>query len=216
MADAASPPLLEARDLRCERDGRLLFEALGFTLRRGEVLQIGGPNGCGKTTLLRSLASLSQRVSGEVYWCGKPVAGNRYDYLRASLFLGHDAGVSPMLTPVEDLHWHRTLWGQARGLGVEEALGHFGLSAHLHTPVQKLSAGQKRRVALARLLLSPATLWILDEPFTAIDLGGVAELESLLADHAASGGAVLLTTHHRLATIPGLRCLMLGEQGRTA
>jgi len=97
-------------------------------------------------------------------------------------------------------------------LSPEAALARLGLGGYLHAPAQKLSAGQKRRIALARLLLSTAALWILDEPFTAIDLAGVAELEALIGTHAAEGGAVLLTTHHRLAAVPGLRRLELGQQ----
>jgi heme exporter protein A len=212
MAHQASVPLLEVRALRCERDERLLFEDVQFELRAGEVMQVAGPNGCGKTTMLRTIAGLSQRCTGRVTWRGEDIGRARYDYLRESLYLGHEAAINPALTPVESLRWHASLWGRVRPLAIEEALARTGLAGYLHTPAQRLSAGQKRRIALARLLLSPATLWILDEPFTAIDLAGVAELESLIAAHAAAGGAVLLTTHHRLAIADGLRRLTLGQQ----
>jgi heme exporter protein A len=212
MAHNASVPLLEVGALRCERDERLLFEDVSFALHAGEVMQVAGPNGCGKTTMLRTIAGLSQRCTGHVAWRGEDIARARYDYLRESLYLGHEAAVNPALTPVENLRWHAALWGATRALPIEEALARTGLEGFLHTPAQRLSAGQKRRIALARLLLSPAVLWILDEPFTAIDLAGVAELETLIAAHAAEGGAVLLTTHHRLALDAGLRRLTLGAQ----
>lgn len=212
MSDKPPVPLLEVRGLHCERDGRLLFENLGFALGPGEVLQVAGPNGCGKTTMLRTLAALSERATGEVLWRGEPIDRCRYDYLADSLYLGHEAAVNPVLTPLENLSWHVSLWGKSRPLTLEAALARTGLEGFLHTPAQKLSAGQKRRVALARLLLTTATLWILDEPFTAIDAGGVVELEALIATHAAAGGAVLVTTHHPLAAVPGLRRLELGLQ----
>lgn len=192
-------PLFEARDLRCERDERVLFEGLSFALFPGEVVQVLGSNGAGKTTLLRAVAGLSSRVSGDMCWNGTPLQEARWDFLRESLYLGHDAAVKPGLSPVENLRWHAGLWGRTRDIGIVGALRAVGLGDHLDSPAQQLSAGQRRRVALARLLLSPALLWILDEPFTAIDLAGVAQVESLVAAHAEEGGAVLLTTHHRLS-----------------
>ena len=205
-------PLLEARGLRCERDERLLFEALDFRLRAGEVLQVAGPNGSGKTTLLRALAGLSSRVSGELLWRGQSLEAARWEFLRESLFIGHEPAVKPGLSPRENLRWHAALWQRTSGHGIDAVLARLGLARCMDTPAQHLSAGQRRRIALARLLLSPARLWILDEPFTAIDLDCVAQIEELVAAHAREGGAVLLTTHHRLALEPGvLRRIELTE-----
>ena len=199
MPEAPPVPLFEAHGLRCERDERVLFEDLSFALSPGDVVQIKGPNGAGKTTLLRAVAGLSSRVSGSMFWCGKPLQEVRWEYLRESLYLGHDAAVKPGLTPLENLRWHAALWGSCRDTGLEAALAELGLGHCLDTPARQLSAGQRRRIALARLLLSPARLWILDEPFTAIDLDGVAQVEALVSNHARNGGGVLLTTHHRLS-----------------
>lgn len=198
MSDGGSTPLFEVRALRCERGERLLFDKLDFCLGHGEVLQVVGPNGCGKTTMLRALAGLSTRCSGQMLWRGEPITAQRYEFLQQTLYLGHDAAVKPALSPLENLQWHAALWGSTRDTEPAQALGAFGLAHYLDTPAHRLSAGQQRRIALARLLLSPATLWLLDEPFTAIDHEGVTQLEKLIAAHAACGGAVLLTTHHEL------------------
>lgn len=209
MPEAPTVPLFEARGLRCERDDRVLFEDLSFALFPGDVVQVLGPNGAGKTTLLRAVAGLSTRVTGGMLWSGVPLPDVRWEFLGETLYLGHEAAVKPGLTPLENLRWHAGLWGRTTEVGIAGALRAVGLGAYLDTPAQQLSAGQRRRVALARLLLSPARLWILDEPFTAIDLDGVALVESLVADHAAGGGAVLLTTHHKLSLLRDFRQVSL-------
>ncbi len=213
MNEDSSTPLLEVRSLRCERVGRLLFEDVDFILASGGILQVAGPNGCGKTTMLRTLAGLSERCTGAILWRGQPLVRARYEYLSETLYLGHDAAVKPALTPRENLRWHAGLWGKTRPIGPDRALAQLGLAPFLDTPARNLSAGQQRRIALARLLLSPARLWILDEPFTAIDFSGVTQLETLIVEHAASGGAVLLTTHHQLALGREVQQLDLGQAG---
>lgn len=214
MPEAPTVPLFEARGLRCERDDRVLFEGLSFALFPGDVVQVLGPNGAGKTTLLRAVAGLSTRVAGSMFWGGLPLPDVRWEFLGGTLYLGHEAAVKPGLTPLENLRWHAGLWGRTRDIGIAGALRAVGLGTHLDTPAQQLSAGQRRRVALARLLLSPARLWILDEPFTAIDLDGVARVEALVADHAARGGAVLLTTHHKFSLLHDFRQVSLVAEAR--
>ncbi len=204
-----SIPLLEVKQLFCERDERILFEELEFALHPGEVLQIEGPNGSGKTTLLRILSGLSRAFEGEIFWQGEPIDSVRDDYLNSLLYFGHLPGVKAVLTPEENLRWYSALHPLTESEGIHEALARVGLSGYEDVPCHALSAGQNRRVSLARLYLSQAPLWILDEPFTAIDKRGVAEKEALIGAHAARGGSVILTTHHELAIKDRLRQLNL-------
>lgn len=212
-----SEPLLQVQQLFCERDDRLLIRDLAFSLGSGDILQIEGPNGSGKTTLIRVLCGLSDDYSGEVHWRGKPRQRNDDHFRREHLYFGHLTGIKSSLTPRENLRWILRLkgiaeQGDALEHAIESALQQVGLASYEDVPVYALSAGQKRRVALARLHVEPAALWVLDEPFTAIDRKGVAELEALVQQHAIRGGSVILTTHHALA-IPGVRKLQLGLGG---
>ncbi|PAV26438.1 heme ABC exporter ATP-binding protein CcmA [Tamilnaduibacter salinus] len=193
-----SHPLLQVSGLACERGDRLLFADLSLSVAPGTLLRVEGPNGAGKTTLLRILSGLHDFYDGDVRWCGEPVRRVRDHFLRNLLYLGHRPGIKPRLTPMENL---RSLVSGAN-VGderLEWALDEVGLLPFAHTLCDRLSAGQQRRVALARLYLSDHALWILDEAFTAIDRDGVAALESLLAARARAGGAIILTTHHPLA-----------------
>lgn len=190
--------LLEARSLRCERDERVLFEGLNFTVAGGQIVQLVGPNGSGKTTLLRSLSGLSTRFEGDLFWREQPIDDVRSDYLSGTLYIGHAAGIKSALSPLENLRWSVASRPLRAGVTFESALDRVGLYGFEDTPCYMLSAGQQRRVNLARLFLLDAQLWILDEPFTAIDKTGVAELECWIGEHAEQGGAVLLTTHHQL------------------
>lgn len=212
MPPSPSVPLFEAQDLRCERDERLLFAGLGFRLHPGSVLQLAGPNGSGKTTLLRAVAGLGSRVEGEMRWRGELLPGAGWEMRCDSLYLGHEAAVKPGLSAIENLRWHVALWGRQRAITLEDALVRVGLGRYIDTPARQLSAGQKRRIALARLLLSTASLWILDEPFTAIDVAGVAQIEELIDAHARGGGAVILCTHHHLALGCPLERIDLGAE----
>lgn len=178
----------------------MLFSRLDFRLSPGQVLQVAGPNGVGKTTLLNIVAGLCPAEAGELFWQGRPVADDPAAFRAGFTWLGHQPGLKLMLSPRENLAWLLRLRGVAAdSAAIDAALGRVDLYGYEEVPVARLSAGQKRRVALARLFLERCPLWILDEPFTAIDRAGVAELEGWLAAHAAAGGMILLTTHHEFA-----------------
>lgn len=203
--------LLETIDLCCERDDRTLVDHLNLSVEAGSIHRVEGPNGSGKTTLLRVLCGLSSRYRGDIRWKGQPLHRVRTDFLSTLLYIGHGAGIKAALTPRENLQWHRALKGGDDSGGViDTALARVGLYGFEDAPCFTLSAGQQRRVALARLFLVPAGLWILDEPFTAIDRQGVRELEQWIAEHAAGGGSVILTTHHELAIEHPVQRLTLG------
>ena len=206
---AAVSPVLEAQNLSCERDDRELFRDLSFSVRGGELLQLAGPNGAGKTTLLRLLAGLNRDYSGTVLWQGKPLMRVYPEYAAQRLYLGHLAAVKKALTPLENLRWltsgHEV--GEDR---LWQALDDVSLCGYEETPCQQLSAGQQRRVALARLCATDTPLWILDEPFTAVDKDGVAWLEQQLVKQVQRGGSVIITSHHALQSLPGLRQIVLG------
>lgn len=201
-------PLLELCSLGCERDERLLFSGLGLQVFAGDVIQIGGPNGAGKTTLLRAIAGISTDFHGQILYAGQPLTEAAWEFAGDSLYLGHLPGIKKALTPTENLAWYKAQSGAL--VDINEALGAVGLSGYEDSPCYQLSAGQLRRVALARLHLSRARIWILDEPFTAIDKLGVSQLESLIALHSARGGTVILTSHQDL-TLPQLRIVNLQD-----
>lgn len=205
--------MLEVNNLFCERDERILFDKLHFEIKAGEVLQIEGQNGSGKTTLLRILSGLLDAFEGDILWQKKRLHEVREDYYQAMLYVGHLAGVKAILTPEENLAWMMQLSPHLNKLSIYQALEKVGLYGFEDVPCHSLSAGQQRRVGLARLYLSSAPLWILDEPFTALDKKGVAEKETLIAEHVSKGGMVILTTHHEL-NIPNqsLRSLNLDDK----
>jgi heme exporter protein A len=206
-------PLLEAVALSCERDWRLLFEQLHFALQPCDMLQISGPNGSGKTSLLRLIAGLRQPTSGNILLQGQTLAEQRSELARNLLWIGHAAGIKGLLTAEENLAWLCALHRPASREAIWQALEAVGLRGFEDVPCHTLSAGQQRRVALARLYLADTPpLWVLDEPFTALDKSGVAQLEAHLAGHCERGGVVVLTTHHSLQHKPATyRDLDLGQ-----
>lgn len=203
---------LRATGLACERDWRLLFEHLDFQLGPGDMLQISGPNGSGKTSLLRLLAGLMQPTAGQIQLNGQPLAEQLQALASILLWIGHAAGIKDLLTAEENLAWLCALHQPASVEAIWQALAAVGLRGFEDVPCHTLSAGQQRRVALARLYLAGPPLWILDEPFTALDKQGVAQLEAHLAAHCEAGGTVVLTTHHSLTLKPaGYRELNVGQ-----
>lgn len=210
------PGQLSASLLGCERDQRTLFDSLSFTLDAGQLYWIEGPNGSGKTTLLKILSGQFSDYRGTLHWQGQPV-GHHAQALRADLlYLGHQSGVKGSLSALENLAWYQAL-GTSRQADPEQArwqaLEKSGLAGFEDVPVERLSAGQQRRVALARLHMEPRALWILDEPFTAIDKSGVAQLEGWISEHRDNGGSVVVTTHHPLALDGGVGHIRLDGLG---
>ena len=202
--------MLKVNELDCDRGGRTLFSGLSFALSPGEALRIAGANGSGKTSLLRILCGLLAPTSGKVLWNGSDVALLREEYSKQLVYLGHAPAVKDDLTAAENLSITCRLAGNPQPENaVQEALACFGLSGS-NSVVKRLSQGQRRRAALARLALSEARpLWLLDEPFSALDAEGVSLLGELLGGHLARGGAVAFTTHQE----PGIAATRVIELG---
>ncbi|MRS88900.1 cytochrome c biogenesis heme-transporting ATPase CcmA [Enterobacteriaceae bacterium RIT714] len=191
---------LDVLGLCCERDDRYLFRDLSFSVSPGEWVQIAGGNGAGKTTLLRMLTGIIRPDSGEVRWQTHSVNRHR-DRLHAHLlWMGHQPGIKTRLTALQNIAFFHPDASRSEHL---TALGQVGLGGYEDVPVATLSAGQQRNVAMARLWLTRAALWILDEPFTAIDAAGIARLTRRMAQHVSAGGQIVMTTHQPLAD-PGL------------
>lgn len=205
--------MLEVINLGCERHQRMLFHELSFRVAAGEWVQITGGNGAGKTTLLRHLTGLLQPESGEVRWGGKPLPQVRDEYHQQLLWTGHQPGIKTRLSALQNLRFFAP---HASVDACFEALAQAGLVGLEALPVARLSAGQQRRVALARLWLTQARLWILDEPFAALDTSGITRLTQRMASHVAQGGLVVMTSHQPLDVAAGrLRQIALngGECG---
>lgn len=197
------PILLSAHNLTCIRENRLLFEQLSFTVASGDIIQIAGPNGAGKTSLLRLLAGLSRPYEGQIEFDGQDINKASDHYHQQLLYLGHTPGVKAELSAEENLSFNLAMHGMRHEQKVtEHALTQVNLLGFEDALASHLSAGQHRRIALARLWETNAKVWILDEPFTAIDKQGVKKLEQLFVKHAQNGGCVILTTHQELSLAP--------------
>lgn len=194
-----APFSLELKAVGCERDERLLFKGLSCQVQGGQLLQIGGPNGVGKTTLLRVLTTVTTECLGEIFWQGEPITYNLPDFRQNLLYIGHLPAVKRELTPLENLRFMASMQGLVwSDIEIVQALEQLGIAAYRDFSCDQLSAGQLRRVALAQLFLPAPPVWILDEPFTALDVHGVELLTARFTEHAAQGGAVIFTTHQNV------------------
>ena len=192
--------MLQARELACVRGDRPLFEGVNFTLQEGAALHVAGANGTGKTSLLRLLCGLSAPAAGDVLWRGENIRSLREEFYRRLVYLGHAAAVKDDLSAAENLVTSATLSGvDVTPAQARDALGRIGLAGREDLPTKVLSQGQRRRVGLARLLVaSRVPLWVLDEPFTALDRRAVANLRQTIDDHIHGGGMVVYTTHQEV------------------
>ncbi len=196
-ADAVGSELrLETVGLECIRDERILFSDLNFAVEPAQVVQVEGHNGSGKTSLLRILCGLLLPSQGDVLWCGQPIEKVRSEYLSEVAYLGHHNGVKAELTPLENLRFATRMLPPRVDTDPYAILARLSLRGFEDVPCRSLSAGQNRRVALARLLMTRSHLWVLDEPFTALDRKGMRDLEAIFEEHVRGGGMIVLTTHH--------------------
>jgi len=192
--------LLHIKSVTCIKQERCLFADLNFSLNSGQIMQLAGPNGAGKTSLLRIVAGFSVPDEGAIFYNQQAITKHYEEYATDLLFIGHKTGVNVQLSALENVrHWLH-INGYTNEPDLYPILAKLGLVGLEDVPVRMLSAGQQRRVALVRLWLSDAKLWVLDEPFTALDKNGVAFLQQRFSEHLKSGGAILLTTHQDLTT----------------
>ncbi len=189
--------MLEARKIEITRGDRRLFSGLDLALQPGTLLRVKGSNGSGKTSLLRALCGLLLPASGNILWNGEPIRSLREDFWRNLVYVGHTNALKDELTATENLGVLCALSGISSSVAEQaQALAQFGLAGRGHLPAKSLSQGQRRRTALARLQLSRTLkLWILDEPFAALDSAAVGHLQSVIGAHLADGGMVVMTTH---------------------
>ena len=213
MGFLATNHTLTADNLVGVRGDRLLFEQLNFNLSNGTVLYLQGENGSGKTTLLRTICGLSKPYEGNINWCGENIHSLAEEYSKLVLYIGHLAGIKEDLTALENLQFSLTLSGADISTDkAAETLKMLGLAKGLNLPTRMLSQGQKRRVALARLWLQELPLWILDEPFTALDASATSLLKQKIEAFANDGGIVVMTTHQEVTmNVPKFEQLRLSS-----
>jgi len=195
FADKATPAL-QVDNLSCIRNDIELFSDLNFTLQSGQVLQIEGSNGCGKTSLLRILCGLMLPADGHVTWNGVDIHKERIQYNNNLTYIGHHNGIKSDLSCEENLQFFKAIGNTKDNINTDDILDQIGLLEKDESLAGKLSAGQRRRLALARLLMTRAPLWILDEPFTALDPKGRELIEGYFDQHCSQGGMIIFTTHH--------------------
>jgi heme exporter protein A len=192
--------MFSVSNLSCSKGDKRLFSGVSFTLQPGQWLHLEGDNGVGKTSLLRLACGLSALEDGEITWNHQPVAQNPEAFRANLAYLGHQLALKEDLTPMENLRADAAVAGRPlRPEDALKALAQLGLRGREHLPVRVLSQGQKRRTALARLLVSPAKLWVLDEPFVALDTAAQSALAQIINDHLAKQGMVLLTSHQAVS-----------------
>lgn len=201
--------MLAAENLSIERGHRTLCKALSFVVNAGECLKIEGVNGAGKSSLLKCLTGQTRDFEGEVLFQGQSIHQHPA-FFYSLCYLGHGRGLKKALTPKENLQWLHSLTGQSLNMSIVDALKTLEVHRYIDEPVSTLSQGQQQRVALARFLLSDALIWILDEPFTAVDVQGIEVIESLLKGFLEKGGAIVLTSHHEVS-LPALKTLRLSH-----
>ncbi|MFK7993595.1 MAG: cytochrome c biogenesis heme-transporting ATPase CcmA [Granulosicoccus sp.] len=197
--DEIAEMLLEARKITIWRGDNLLMDEIDIEIRAGSIIQIQGTNGSGKTTLLRAIIGLAEFDEGEVFWCGQPFQKARDALYAQLLYLGHKPGISPGLTPLENIKALCPELNEDCRAEVESVLAELAIADRIDLPSAALSAGQKRRIALARLRLQSARLWVLDEPLTSLDTNGYDWVRQEIQNHVTRGGAVVFTTHQALS-----------------
>ncbi len=187
--------MLRAQNLECIRNDMELFSGLDLSVQGGELLQVVGPNGSGKTSLLRIVCGLAVANEGSVYWNDKNIQEFNAEYLKEICYVGYHNGIKAYLSPLENLNIARVMTVPCEDVSPSQALKRFGLTGYEDIPVRKLSSGQRRRVALSRLLLTQARLWVLDEPFTALDDNGKQIIRNMIESHVNDGGMLILASH---------------------